>query len=250
VAGARGAGDPPAWEVSDWNDPESGPAAPGRFIALRVRSGSSHSIDRGPKLNSTGSEPSGGARTGPVGAPPGVEVATLGGGCFCCTEAVFSDLRGVVEVLPGYSGGHLPHPMYEQVCEGTTGHAEVVQVTFDPRVVSYHDLLSIFFTVHDPTTRNRQGNDVGTQYRSVIFVHTPTQERIAREVIAEVETARIWKGRIVTEIATFEVFYPAEAYHRDYFRRNPERAYCQAIIAPKVAKFRKHFSDRLRVPLP
>ncbi|MCI4358498.1 MAG: peptide-methionine (S)-S-oxide reductase MsrA [Thermoplasmata archaeon] len=174
-----------------------------------------------------------------------IEVATLGGGCFWCTEAVFSDLRGVTSVFPGYSGGRTPNPTYEQVCEGNTGHAEVVDVTFDPNVISYHDLLSIFLSVHDPTTPNRQGNDVGTQYRSAIFFHNPSQESTARQVIGEVERSGIWNRKIVTEVAPFTVFYPAESYHRQYFRQNPERAYCQAIIAPKVAKFRKHFADRL-----
>ncbi|HEV2166052.1 MAG TPA: peptide-methionine (S)-S-oxide reductase MsrA [Thermoplasmata archaeon] len=174
------------------------------------------------------------------------ETATLGGGCFWCTEAVFSDLQGVQSVLPGYSGGRIPSPTYEQVCDGNTGHAEVVEVTFDPSVLSFHDLLSIFFTVHDPTTLNRQGNDVGTQYRSVIFYRGPTQEATARRVIAEVAQAGIWKGKIVTELAPFFAFYPAEEYHRNYFRLHPERAYCQAIIAPKVAKFRKHFAERLK----
>jgi peptide-methionine (S)-S-oxide reductase len=174
------------------------------------------------------------------------EVATLGGGCFWCTEAVFSDLQGVKEVLPGYSGGRTPDPTYEQVCDGETGHAEVVQVRFDPSVISFHDLLSIFFTVHDPTTPNRQGNDVGPQYRSIVLFRTPAQETTARTVIREVEEAGLWKGRIVTEVTPFSRFYPAESYHRDYFRRNPERSYCQVIIAPKVAKFRKKFADRLR----
>jgi peptide-methionine (S)-S-oxide reductase len=174
-----------------------------------------------------------------------LEVATLGGGCFWCTEAVFSDLRGVMSVFPGYSGGHTPNPTYEQVCEGSTGHAEVVDVSFDPSVISYHDLLSIFLSVHDPTTPNRQGNDVGTQYRSAIFFHDPSQEATARQVIGEVERSGIWNRKIVTEVVPFTEFYPAESYHRQYYRRNPERAYCQAIIAPKVAKFRKHFADRL-----
>ncbi len=193
--------------------------------------------------NVAGTEASSGAAGG---AGPAEELATVGGGCFWCTEAVFTELKGVRSVLPGYSGGRLPNPSYEEVCEGTTGHAEVVQVAFDPKVLSLHDLLSIFFTVHDPTTRDRQGNDVGSQYRSVIFVRNAAQEATARQVMGEVAQARIWKGALVTEIAKFEAFYPAEEYHRDYFRRNPERGYCQMIIAPKVAKFRRDFADRLK----
>lgn len=174
------------------------------------------------------------------------ELATLGGGCFWCTEAVFSELRGVDQVLPGYSGGTVEHPSYEQVCAGDTGHAEVVQLRFDPSVISYHDLLAIFFTVHDPTTPDRQGNDVGPQYRSVIFVHGDRQREVAHATLAEVTAAHLWPGRIVTEIAVFSAFYPAEEYHRDYFRRNPGQGYCRAIIAPKVAKFRSHYADRLK----
>ena len=174
------------------------------------------------------------------------ETATLGGGCFWCTEAILSDLEGVSSVVPGYSGGTVPHPTYEQVCTDRTGHAEVVQVTFDPRVVSYHDLLTIFMTTHDPTSLNRQGNDVGTQYRSVIFFHTPQQRDVAQQVIAELESAHLWKRKIVTEVTPLAAFYPAEEYHRDYYRRNPASGYCQAIIAPKVAKFRKQFAGRLK----
>ncbi|HYA58374.1 MAG TPA: peptide-methionine (S)-S-oxide reductase MsrA [Thermoplasmata archaeon] len=184
--------------------------------------------------------------SGAGGSTPGLEVATLGGGCFWCTEAVFSDLRGVVSVLPGYSGGTLPNPTYEAVCTGRTGHAEVVQVTFDPAQLSYHDLLGIFFTTHDPTTPNRQGHDVGPQYRSVVFAHSPAQRATAEAVVRELEQAGIWRKKIVTEISPFSAFYPAEEYHRDYFRRNPEKAYCQAVIAPKVAKFRQQYQARLR----
>ncbi len=187
-------------------------------------------------------------------APPGAgarsatELLTIGGGCFWCTEAVFADVRGVASVLPGYSGGATKDPSYEQVCDGDTGHAEVVEIAFDPAVISLHDLLAIFFTVHDPTTRDRQGNDVGTQYRSVIFARGPEQEAVARQVIREVDAAGIWRRPIVTEVVPFTAFYPAEEYHRNYFRLHPERAYCQAIIAPKVAKFRKQYADRLRTP--
>ncbi|MGC2033976.1 MAG: peptide-methionine (S)-S-oxide reductase MsrA [Thermoplasmata archaeon] len=174
------------------------------------------------------------------------ELATLGGGCFWCTEAIFSDLVGVESVLPGYAGGKAPNPSYEAVCGGNTGHAEVVQLTFDPEAVSFKDILRVFFTVHDPTTKNRQGADVGTQYRSVILFHGPTQKEQAGEVIREIDAAKIWKKPIVTELAPFTVFYPAEEYHRNYFQRNPESSYCQLVVAPKVAKFRKQFVDRLR----
>ncbi len=174
------------------------------------------------------------------------ETATLAGGCFWCTEAVFSDLRGVRSVMPGYTGGGVPNPSYEDVCTGRTGHAEAVQVVFDPNEVSYHDLLAIFLTTHDPTTPNRQGADVGTQYRSAIFVHSPAQRATAEAVLKEIADAGVWKKKLVTEVTPFQAFYPAEEYHRDYFRRNPERAYCQMVIAPKVAKFRHQYADRLR----
>jgi len=174
------------------------------------------------------------------------ETATLGGGCFWCTEAVFSELQGVERVEPGYAGGTTVNPSYEQVCTGRTGHAEVVQVTFDPRVISYHDLLSIFFTVHDPTTLNRQGADVGTQYRSVVFYHDAAQKATAEAVVREVDATKIWRHQLVTQLVPFSAFYPAEEYHHDYFRRNPSGGYCQMVIAPKVAKFRAHYADRLK----
>ena len=174
------------------------------------------------------------------------ETATLGGGCFWCLEAVFRRLRGVDTVQSGYAGGHVPNPTYEQVCTGTTGHAEVVQITFDPHVISYRELLEVFFAIHDPTTPNRQGADVGPQYRSVIFYHSPEQKQIAEEVIADLERQRVWDAPIVTEIAPYTAFYPAEDYHRDYYERNPWQPYCQVVIAPKVAKFRKQFAAKLR----
>ncbi len=174
------------------------------------------------------------------------EVATLGGGCFWCLEAVFQELQGVEQVVSGYAGGHLPNPTYEQVLTGRTGHAEVVQVTFDPDQISYRDLLRVFFTVHDPTTRNRQGADVGPQYRSIILYHSPEQERIAREVMAELEASGVWERPLVTELVPFQAFYPAEEYHQNYYRRNPHAGYCQVVIAPKVAKLRAHFMDRLK----
>ncbi len=175
-----------------------------------------------------------------------LETATLGGGCFWCVEAVFEELRGVERVEPGYSGGHVENPTYEQVCTGRTGHAEVVQVKFDPRRISYREILEVFFSVHDPTTKDRQGPDVGPQYRSVIFYHDEEQRRTAEGVISELEARRVWERPIVTELAPFTAFYPAEEYHRDYFRRNPGQPYCQVIIAPKVAKFRKEHLQRLK----
>ncbi len=174
------------------------------------------------------------------------EVATLGGGCFWCLEAVYQELRGVEKVESGYSGGAVPNPTYRQVCSETTGHAEVVQVTFDPDEVSYRDILEVYFTIHDPTTLNRQGADVGTQYRSVIFYHTEGQKRTAEEVISEIEAEGIWNSPIVTEVASFDEFYVAEDYHQNYFRNNGFQPYCQVIIAPKVAKFRKQHLERLK----
>ena len=174
------------------------------------------------------------------------EVATLAGGCFWCLDAVFRGLKGVEQVVSGYAGGTVPNPSYEAVCTGRTGHAEVVQVTFDPAVLGYRDLVEVFFGIHDPTTLNRQGADVGTQYRSAIYYHSPEQERTAREVIAELERDRVFDSPIVTEVVPFTAFYPAEEYHQDYFRRNPEQGYCRAVIAPKVAKFRKEHLERLK----
>ena len=174
------------------------------------------------------------------------EVATLGGGCFWCLEAVFEELRSVEEVVSGYSGGTVPDPTYEQVCTGTTDHAEVVQVTFDPEAVSFREILEVYFSIHDPTTLNRQGADVGTQYRSVIFYHTPEQKRVAEEVIAQLEEAGIWDDPIVTEVISASAFYAAEDYHQEYFRRNRGQPYCQIVVAPKVAKFRKQHLDKLK----
>jgi len=174
------------------------------------------------------------------------EVATLAGGCFWCLDAVFRGLKGVEQVVSGYAGGTVPNPSYEAVCTGRTGHAEVVQVTFDSGLLSYRDLVEVFFGIHDPTTLNRQGADVGTQYRSAIYYHSPEQERTAREVIAALERDQVFDAPIVTEVAPFTVFYPAEEYHQDYFRRNPGQGYCRAVIAPKVAKFRKEHLERLK----
>ena len=172
-----------------------------------------------------------------------IETATLGGGCFWCLEAVYQELKGVQHVESGYSGGQVVNPRYEQVCEGTTGHAEVVQVRFDTDVVSYREILEIFFTIHDPTTLNRQGNDIGTQYRSVIYYHDDAQRETAAQVIAEM--ANVWDAPIVTELAPLPDYYKAEAYHQNYFRQNPMQGYCAYIVAPKVAKFRKTYADKL-----
>jgi peptide-methionine (S)-S-oxide reductase len=173
------------------------------------------------------------------------EVATFGGGCFWCLEAAFQQLRGIEKIVSGYAGGKRPNPTYEQVCSGATGHAEVVQITFDPAVITYRDMLGVLFTIHDPTTLNRQGGDVGTQYRSVIFFHSPEQEATARDVIAEFERARVFDDPIVTEVAPLPAFYPAEAYHHDYYNRNMNQPYCAAVVASKVAKVRKEYFDRL-----
>ncbi len=174
------------------------------------------------------------------------EVATLGGGCFWCLEAVYQELRGVEKVESGYSGGHVPDPTYREVCSETTGHAEVVQVTFDPEVVSYKDILEVYFTIHDPTTLNRQGADVGTQYRSAIFYHSPEQKQTAEEMIKALDAEHIWNGAIVTEVTPFRAFYVAEDYHQEYFARNAGQPYCRAVVAPKVAKFRKQYAARLK----
>jgi peptide-methionine (S)-S-oxide reductase len=176
----------------------------------------------------------------------GKEIATLAGGCFWCLEAVFDDLIGVEDVVSGYSGGKFPNPTYKQVCTGATGHAEVVQVTFDPARISYRDILEVFFSIHDPTTLNRQGGDVGTQYRSAIFYHTPEQKTTAEQVIQELSAARLWGRPIVTDIQPFTKFYPAEDYHQEYFANNAQQPYCQIVIAPKVTKFRKHYLERLK----
>jgi peptide-methionine (S)-S-oxide reductase len=174
------------------------------------------------------------------------ELATLAGGCFWCLDAAFKDVRGVERIVSGYAGGDVPNPSYEQVCTGRTGHAEVVQLTFDPSVVSYRELLELFFTIHDPTTLNRQGNDVGTQYRSAIFYHSPEQKQVAEEVIAELNGQGLWRSPIVTEVAPLQAFYPAEEYHQDYFAQNPYQPYCQIVIAPKVAKVRQKYLAKLK----
>jgi peptide-methionine (S)-S-oxide reductase len=179
-------------------------------------------------------------------ASPTRETATLGGGCFWCLEAVFEQLRGVDKVESGYAGGIVANPTYHQVCSGQTGHAEVVQVTFDPSLISFREILDVFFAIHDPTTIDRQGADVGTQYRSVIFFHTPEQQKVAQERVAELNAEKIWNAPIVTQVVAFKVFHRAEDYHQGYFRGNPGQPYCQAVVSPKVAKFRKHFLAKLK----
>jgi peptide-methionine (S)-S-oxide reductase len=178
-----------------------------------------------------------------------LETATLASGCFWCTEAVFDEVRGVVKVESGYSGGRTPNPSYEDVCSGETGHAETIQISFDPKQVSYNDILHIFFTTHDPTTLNRQGADVGTQYRSVIFYHNSEQEKTAKQVIEELEKQKIWKKPIVTEVTPFTEFYKAEDYHQEYYRNNRRQPYCQAVIEPKLAKLRQHYFEKLKIAI-
>lgn len=175
-----------------------------------------------------------------------MEVATLAGGCFWCLEAVYDQLQGVTDVVSGYAGGQVENPSYQQVCGGMTGHAEVVQVTFDNTAITFGQLLDVFFTIHDPTTLNRQGNDIGTQYRSAIFYHSPEQKAAAEQKIADLTQQKLWPSPIVTEVAAFEKFYPAEDYHQEYFARNPNQGYCQFVVAPKVAKFRKVYMQQLK----
>lgn len=178
----------------------------------------------------------------------GTETATLGGGCFWCLDAVYRDLKGVHRVVSGYAGGHVPNPTYEQVCDKKTGHAEVVQVEFDPAAIGFADILRVFFTIHDPTTKDRQGADVGPQYRSVILYHSEEQKRTAEAVMAEIADAGVWNGPLVTELVPAAEFYTAEPEHQDYFVRNPWSGYCRAVVGPKVQKFRKTFADRVKRP--
>jgi peptide-methionine (S)-S-oxide reductase len=174
------------------------------------------------------------------------DLTTLAGGCFWCLEAVFQQLRGVTKVVSGYTGGTVPNPSYQAVCTGATGHAEVTQITFDPAVISFRDLLDVFFTIHDPTTQDRQGNDEGTQYRSGVFYHSPAQKTEAERAIKELEAAKVWDDPIVTEVVPLEKFYPAENYHQNYYAQNPNQAYCRAVIAPKVAKLRSKYFEKLK----
>lgn len=176
----------------------------------------------------------------------GKDVVTLGGGCFWCIEAFFDALEGVEDAESGYSGGRVENPTYQQVCTGTTGHAEVVQITFDPRIISFREILEVFFTMHDPTTLNRQGADTGTQYRSVIFYRSPEQKAVAEEVVREIENAQVWEAPIVTEIVPFKAFYKAEDYHQEYYKLNPGQGYCRVVIDPKMEKLREHFRKKLK----
>jgi len=185
-----------------------------------------------------------GAAMGNNQHPSSIEIATLGGGCFWCIEAVFEEVDGVVNVISGYAGGHVENPTYEQVSTGTTGHAEVCQIYFDTTKISYREILEIFFSVHDPTTLNRQGADVGEQYRSIILYHSPQQKKIAETLIAELDQAKVFNNPIVTEVKPLKTFYPAEEYHQDYFKKHPNQAYCALVIQPKLEKFRKHFPEK------
>ena len=178
--------------------------------------------------------------------PNGQAIATLAGGCFWCLDAVYLPLRGVHEVVSGYTGGRVANPSYEAVSDGATGHAEAVQIHFDPAVISYQDLLDVFFTIHDPTTLNRQGADMGTQYRSAIYYHSPEQKLIAEQVMARLAADKVWKSPLVTELKPAEVFYPAEAYHQHFYENNPNQGYCRVVIAPKVSKLRAHFLEKLK----
>ncbi len=175
-----------------------------------------------------------------------IETTTLGGGCFWCLEAVYDQLRGVTDVVSGYTGGRTPNPSYEAICTGRTGHAEVVQVRFDTEVIGFEDILHVFFTIHDPTTLNRQGNDVGTQYRSAIYYHSPEQKQTAEAVIAQMTAEQVWPRPIVTEVTPLDRFYPAEDYHQEYFVKHPNAGYCQVVVAPKVAKFRQKYMQQLK----
>jgi peptide-methionine (S)-S-oxide reductase len=178
-----------------------------------------------------------------------LEVATLAGGCFWCTEAAFSIMKGVERIEPGYTGGSVPNPTYEEVSTGTTGHAEAAQIYFDPKIISYKEILEIFFTMHDPTSLNRQGGDVGTQYRSAIFYSSPEQKATAQQLIEELTKEGIWDKPVVTEVVPLKIFYNAETYHKDYFKKHPKEPYCQAVIAPKIAKLQHRFLDKIKVPL-
>jgi peptide-methionine (S)-S-oxide reductase len=185
----------------------------------------------------------------PTSESKNLEVATLAGGCFWCTEAAFSIIKGVDRIEPGYTGGVVPNPTYEQVSTGTTGHAEAAQIFFDPKVISYREILEIFFTMHDPTSLNRQGADVGTQYRSAIFYHNQTQRETAEKLIDELNQEKIWNRPIVTVVDPLKVFYNAETYHKDYYKKHPKEPYCQAVITPKIAKLQAHFLDKIKVLL-
>jgi peptide-methionine (S)-S-oxide reductase len=185
----------------------------------------------------------------PTSESKNLEVATLAAGCFWCTEAAFSIIKGVERIEPGYTGGTVPNPSYEEVSTGTTGHAEAAQIFFDPQIISFREILEIYFTMHDPTSLNRQGADIGTQYRSAIFYHNQLQKETAENLISELNQEQIWNKPIVTSVEPLNVFYNAETYHKDYFKKHPKEPYCQAVIAPKIAKLQAHFIDKIKVPL-
>lgn len=174
------------------------------------------------------------------------QIITVGGGCFWCTEAIFKELRGVIKVVPGYSGGNVKNPSYREVCTGSTGHAEVIQITYNPELITISEILEVFFMTHDPTTLNRQGPDTGTQYRSAIFYHSEEQKKAAENIIKQYETEKIFEMPVVTEITPFKAFYPAENYHHDYFEQNKRQPYCQFVISPKIEKFKEKYKDRLK----
>ncbi len=215
------------------------------FIAVSIFAAASFALTGKPSADREVSTQEGKQKVNSTGK---TEVATLAGGCFWCLEAVYNDLRGVEKVVSGYSGGTVANPSYEAVCTGKTGHAEVVQITFDPQVITFKELLEVFFTIHDPTTLNRQGADVGTQYRSAIFYHSPEQKTVAEKVIADITAEKIWTNSIVTEVTKLPAFYPAEEYHQRYYERNPSQGYCRMVIEPKVIKFRRHFMSKLKKP--
>ncbi len=185
----------------------------------------------------------------PTSESKNLEVATLAAGCFWCTEAAFSIIKGVERIEPGYTGGTVPNPSYEEVSTGTSGHAEAAQIFFDPKIISYREILEIYFTIHDPTSLNRQGADIGTQYRSAIFYHNQLQKETAENLIADLNQEEIWNKPIVTAVEPLKVFYNAETYHKDYYKKHPKEPYCQAVIAPKIAKLQAHFIDKIKVPL-
>jgi peptide-methionine (S)-S-oxide reductase len=185
----------------------------------------------------------------PTSESKNLEVATLAAGCFWCTEAAFSIIKGVERIEPGYTGGTVTNPSYEEVSTGTTGHAEAAQIFFDPKIISFREILEIYFTMHDPTSLNRQGADIGTQYRSAIFYHNQLQKETAENLIAELNQEEIWNKPIVTAVEPLKVFYNAETYHKDYYKKHPKEPYCQAVIAPKIAKLQEHFIDKIKVPL-
>jgi peptide-methionine (S)-S-oxide reductase len=217
-------------------------------MLLAVSCGSREALYSGPPAEGQPNSPKKEVVKMPMDEKPLLKLATFGGGCFWCTEAIFQRLDGVEKVVSGYSGGHVDNPTYEQVCTGTTGHAESIQITYNPAKASYDELLEVFWKTHDPTTKNRQGNDVGPQYRSVVFFHDAEQKKLAESYKAKLEAEHIWDRAIVTEIVPFSKFWPAEDYHQNYYNDNPSKGYCAIVITPKIEKFKKIFKDRLKKP--